>query len=189
MFIRWPPTWENIPSDVYTTKTQISLHIRAVWSVFVIRMKKHCIFDYPKWMHPVKFWSDSPNVQADLNLCCAHIGSMVSDIVAPDKKGYCVINNFLISPKNDLFCGVSNKYIDIYYPWGNIKYTVFTLNIRTAELFTKLALKFEQDFTTCTDVSQNCWMSDKQVDPHQILHSLTSDLGLHCLFRSIYSNT
>ena len=33
---------------VRPTKTQISLRIRAVWSVFVVRMKKLCL-SYPKW--------------------------------------------------------------------------------------------------------------------------------------------
>ena len=41
---------------VRPTKTQITLRIRAVWSVFIVRMKKICILGYPncaKW----RFWS------------------------------------------------------------------------------------------------------------------------------------
>ena len=34
---------------VRPTKTQINLHISAVWSVFVVRMKKIRILDYPEW--------------------------------------------------------------------------------------------------------------------------------------------
>ena len=54
------------------TNTQISLHIRAVWSVFVICMKKICILCYPKcdqW----RFWSDCAFAQSDLNLHWSHM--------------------------------------------------------------------------------------------------------------------
>ena len=57
---------------VHPTKIQISLRIRAIWLVFIVHMKKHCIIGYPKctqW----RFWSDCMNVQSDLNLCWAHI--------------------------------------------------------------------------------------------------------------------
>ena len=46
-----------IPSDVYLMKTQISLHIHTIRSVFVVPMKKLCLIGYPKcpqW----RFWTD-----------------------------------------------------------------------------------------------------------------------------------
>ena len=47
--------------------TQISLHIREVWSEYIfVRMKKLCIVCYPKcaqW----RFWPDCTNAQAELN--------------------------------------------------------------------------------------------------------------------------
>ena len=49
-------------------KTQTSLHIRAVWSVFDVHIKKHFILRYPKCTQWT-FQSDCMNVQADRNLC------------------------------------------------------------------------------------------------------------------------
>ena len=57
---------------VRPTKTQISLRIRAVWSVFLVRMNKCFIHGYPKcaqW----RFWLDCVNVQADLNILWVHM--------------------------------------------------------------------------------------------------------------------
>ena len=69
--------FENVPSDgMHRMKTQISLHIRAVWSVFKICVKKLCILGYPKYAQ-WRFWSDfakeKAGPQADLNFCWAHI--------------------------------------------------------------------------------------------------------------------
>ena len=63
------------------TKTQISLRICAVWSVFVVRIKKLCIYRYPKcdWW---RFWSDCANAQADLNLRCLHMSQVMFSAVA-----------------------------------------------------------------------------------------------------------
>ena len=47
-----PTKWYVRPA-----KTQISLGIRPVWSVFAVRMKKHCVLGYPlsaQW----RLWSD-----------------------------------------------------------------------------------------------------------------------------------
>ena len=41
-------------------------------------------------------------------------------------------------------------------------------------------LIFEQAILLLADVSYNCWMHGKQCRPDQMLHSLASDLGLHC---------
>ena len=46
------------------TKTQISLRICAVWSVFIGRMEKLCIIGYPKCVQ-WRFWSVWTNVQPD----------------------------------------------------------------------------------------------------------------------------
>ena len=37
-------------------KAQMSLRIRAVWSVFVIRMKKRCIIDYHYENTPIQIY-------------------------------------------------------------------------------------------------------------------------------------
>ena len=66
---RWVSTGENVPSDVRQTKTQISLCIRAVSSVFVLRMKTICIVGHPKCAQLL----DCANAQADLNLRWTHL--------------------------------------------------------------------------------------------------------------------
>ena len=71
----WAATWENIPSDVHATKTQISLHIHAVWSeslMFVVCMKKLCILSYPKCIQG-RVWPYCVNTQTNLNLHAAII--------------------------------------------------------------------------------------------------------------------
>ena len=58
---------------VHPTETEISLRIRAVWSVNSLSTleKKLCVFAIQRahW----KFWSDCVNAQADLNLRWAHM--------------------------------------------------------------------------------------------------------------------
>ena len=52
-------------------KTQISLGIRPVWSVFAVRVKKVWVLSYPlsaQW----RLWSHWVDVQADLSLHWAH---------------------------------------------------------------------------------------------------------------------
>ena len=61
------------------TKTQISLRICAVWSVFVLGVMKLCFLGYTKYAQ-WRFWSDCANAQADLNLRWAHM----SDGTLPD---------------------------------------------------------------------------------------------------------
>ena len=51
--------------------------MRSLNKVFVVRLKKHCILDYPKcaqW----RFWTICANIQADLNLSWAHMSEGVS---------------------------------------------------------------------------------------------------------------
>ena len=56
---------------VHPAKTQISLGIRPVWSVFVVRMKKlGSLTTY--WAHGEKLWSDWADAQADLILRWTH---------------------------------------------------------------------------------------------------------------------
>ena len=58
--------------QVRPTKTEISLWIPAVWSVFLVRLKTLCILGYLKctqW----RFLSDCANVQAHLNLHWGHV--------------------------------------------------------------------------------------------------------------------
>ena len=76
----WASAWESISADVCSTKTQISLYLCTVWSVFIVHVKKLCIHGFAKCVH-WKFWSDCANVQADLNLYLTHVSEgMFSDI-------------------------------------------------------------------------------------------------------------
>ena len=63
---------------------QISLHIHAVWSVFIVHMKKFCILGYPKcaqW----RFWLECQCVQVDLNLPWTHMfKGMLSEVAVTD---------------------------------------------------------------------------------------------------------
>ena len=49
-------TCESILSEMHPTKTQIGLQFRAVWSVFILHMKKLGILDYLKHAQR-RFWS------------------------------------------------------------------------------------------------------------------------------------
>ena len=56
---------------VRPAKTQISLGICPVWSVFAVHMKKPWILSYPLSTLR-RLWSDWADVQADLSSCRAH---------------------------------------------------------------------------------------------------------------------
>ena len=56
---------------VCPAKTQISLGIRPVWSVFAVRMKKAWVLSYPLSTQR-RLWSDWADAQADLSLRWAH---------------------------------------------------------------------------------------------------------------------
>ena len=62
-----PKKWHVCPA-----KTQISLGIRPVWSVFVVHMKKPWILSYPLSAQQT-LWSDWADAQADLSLHWAHM--------------------------------------------------------------------------------------------------------------------
>ena len=57
--------------SVRPAKTQISLGIRPVWSVFAVRMKKAWVLSYPLSAQR-RLWSDWADAQADLSLHWAH---------------------------------------------------------------------------------------------------------------------
>ena len=59
---------------VRRAKTQISLGICPVWSVFAVRMKKPCVLSYSLRAQQ-RLWSDWVDAQADLSLCWAHKSS------------------------------------------------------------------------------------------------------------------
>ena len=69
---RWKPALDA--RHVRLTRTQISLHIRTVWTVLLVRMKKLCILGYPKCAQ-LRFWSDCANPEAYqyLNVCWVHM--------------------------------------------------------------------------------------------------------------------
>ena len=56
---------------VCRAKTQISLGIRPVWSVFAVHLKKHWVLSYPLSAQQ-RLWSDWVDAQADLSLRWAH---------------------------------------------------------------------------------------------------------------------
>ena len=57
--------------NVRPAKTQISLGIRPVWSVFTVRMKKAWVLSYPLSAQR-RLWPDWADAQADLSLRWAH---------------------------------------------------------------------------------------------------------------------
>ena len=70
---------------VRPTKTQISLHIRAVWSVFIVRTKKNASLVIRN--SPVKIQIRLRDAQADLNLRWAHLSiGTFFDVAAPIVK-------------------------------------------------------------------------------------------------------
>ena len=72
-YIKYPPltiwavSWQNQQNDMHPAKTQISLGIHPVWSVFAVRMKKPWILSYPLSAQR-RLWSDWADALADLNL-------------------------------------------------------------------------------------------------------------------------
>ena len=61
-----PTKWHVRPA-----KTQISLGIRPVWSVFAVRMKKAWVLSYPLSAQQ-RLWSDWADAKADLSLRWVH---------------------------------------------------------------------------------------------------------------------
>ena len=57
---------------VCPAKTQISLGIHPVWSVFAVRMKKHLMLSYP-FSALRRLWSDWADAQADLSVRWVHM--------------------------------------------------------------------------------------------------------------------
>ena len=66
-----PTKWHVRPA-----KTQISLGICPVWSVFAVRMKKAWVISYPLSAQR-RLWPDCVDAQADLRLRLAHVIMLV----------------------------------------------------------------------------------------------------------------
>ena len=66
-----PPHDKTNKVHVRPAKTQISLGIRPVWSVFAVRMKTDWVLSYPLSAQR-RLWSDWADAQADLSLRWAH---------------------------------------------------------------------------------------------------------------------
>ena len=69
---------------VRPAKTQISLGIRPVWSVFPVHMKKAWVLSYPLSAQR-RLWSDWADAQADLSLRWAHthfVGFVMSWLIS-----------------------------------------------------------------------------------------------------------
>ena len=69
--INKPPRDKTNNVVVRPVKTQISLGIHPVWSVFAVRTKKACILSYPLSPH-WRLWADWADAQTDLSLRWAH---------------------------------------------------------------------------------------------------------------------
>ena len=72
--------------SVRLAKTQISLGIRPVGSVFAVRMKKAWVFSYPLSARQ-RLWSDWADAQAHLSLRWAHshfVGFVLSGLISRD---------------------------------------------------------------------------------------------------------
>ena len=67
-----PPHDKTNKVTVRSAKTQISLGIRPVWSVFACRIKKPWVLSYPLSAQR-RLWSDWADAQADLSLRWAHM--------------------------------------------------------------------------------------------------------------------
>ena len=67
---KWATSWQNQQNGM-CAKTQISLSIRQVWSVFAFRMKKAGVFSYPLSAQQ-RLLSDWADAQADLSLRWVH---------------------------------------------------------------------------------------------------------------------
>ena len=74
----------NQQKAVRPAKTQISLGIRPVWSVFTVRMKKAWVLSYPLSAQR-RLWLDWVDAQADLSLRWAH-GHIVGFVMLQLKK-------------------------------------------------------------------------------------------------------
>ena len=106
---------------VCTAKTQISLSIRPVWSVFAVRIKKAWIFSYPLSTQQ-RLWSDWADAQADLNLHWMHshfVGFVMRRLIS-----FCTLHcNSLFFESHDSFCiwsfylnrTLQYNYIDKYH--------------------------------------------------------------------------
>ena len=68
----WAASWQTPTKwHVRPAKTQISLGIRPVWSVFPVRLKKAWVLSYPLSVQR-RLWSDLADAKADLTLRRAH---------------------------------------------------------------------------------------------------------------------
>ena len=79
----WAETSGNVPSDMCTER-RLSLSIRAVWSVFVVRVKKLCILDGLKCAG----WSESSLGAPGRRYVSCRCGSVV--LISWRKDRYCV---------------------------------------------------------------------------------------------------
>ena len=66
----WASAWQNLQNDVCSPKSQISLGMRPVWSVFNVHMKKIWVLSKP--LSAQQNWSDWVDAQADLSSLDAH---------------------------------------------------------------------------------------------------------------------
>ena len=86
--------------SVRPAKTQISLGIRPVWSVFAVRMKKSWVLSYPLSAQR-RLWLDWADAQADLSLRWARshfVAFVMSRLIFCSLPSACVpmaINNYL----------------------------------------------------------------------------------------------
>ena len=68
LIIKFDKTWENVPSDMCA-----QWRLRSACTSQSLIMYEETLHPWPSEMCPVKILIRLANVQADLNLCCAHV--------------------------------------------------------------------------------------------------------------------
>ena len=103
------------------------VHPRSLISVFVICMKKLCIFGYPKcakW----RFWSDCANAQADQNLCWLHFSKGVSWLYGSYDYLFSVILYIIFSSRSHWHLGTSRIFLNYFRLWNMVLHYWLRLN-------------------------------------------------------------
>ena len=172
-----PTKWHVRPG-----KTQISLGIRPVWSVFAVCMKKAWILSYPLSAQR-RLWSDWVDAQADLCLCwaqsfywfcheTAHLQSLWYKPILGSQDSllswscsvflFSLLSSFSLLSDDEL-----HSLVPALQKHKKLAETcsVKFLKIQTPEKFAVIILKFEQRGFQLRNVSKRCRRNSKQCRP------------------------
>ena len=128
----------------------MSLHICAVWSVFIVCMKKLYILGCPKYALG-RFRSDSANAESALNLLWAHC-CFIRFIPksAPNHTGRYIVSHYspydftvhVITCSNNRYCK-NTKYSDTLTPHHNCS-KIWTCNLLPVVVFKSCRMNGKQ---------------------------------------------